>query len=447
MVKINKEKLQNQVMTKLWLKHSFLAMITSRLELKLVDSDIPAPAYTDTISVALNIGYIEKEPMWQNITIDNYVFLLAHEVFHILNFTADRKGNRNADLWNISADYVINASLLHNQTADGIANPIGQMPSNPNLITADNPKGYMGLYDKKYLEMTIEQVYDELVKEYQQEMNPDGTGQDQDGNGNSISISIGSDNLDPDKVKEWLKKHNLKPLDETFGSSKDLLESKEIDMKQQIKAIIENALNEMKDSGKGVDSAFGRTITELLAPPKMNWKSVLERYLRQMINTDRSWKRLSRRSWGSDTLLAGQDTENQVNIGIGIDTSGSIGQDELNDFLAHISKICGSFKSYQVKVWDFSTQVHTDSVKTYTKANITTLSSHPIKSYGGTDIKSNFDYVEKEKLNLDSLILMTDGYDDLSDIHFNRCPVIWAITENENFDMPKGIAKEIKLDL
>ena len=43
---------------------------------------------------------------------------------------------------------------------------------------------------------------------------------------------------------------------------------------------------------------------------------------------------------------------------------------------------------------------------------------------------------------------MTDGYDNIDNLYFNKCPVIWAITGNNNFTNPKQVrnAKVMYLD-
>lgn len=97
------------------------------------------------------------------ITKDHMVFVLCHELMHLLTLTVDR-GERlgiprkimtgdivnesKAQLWNMATDYAINSLLVNNM--EGIyTKPIGKMVEG-------------ALYDQKYINKTAEEIYEDL---------------------------------------------------------------------------------------------------------------------------------------------------------------------------------------------------------------------------------------------------------------------------------------------
>lgn len=76
---------------------------------------------------------------------EEYRFILAHEMLHVALGHAERCQGRNAYLYNIACDYVINDWLYELKIGD---------PSRMDV-----------LYDKKYHGMSAEEIYDELVKD------------------------------------------------------------------------------------------------------------------------------------------------------------------------------------------------------------------------------------------------------------------------------------------
>lgn len=416
-----KENLKDSALSKLWLRHSFLAYLLSKLDTNWTDKgEHPAPAWTDDLSITINWKELDND-LWKDLSSDNLVFLLAHELLHILDYTTARRGDRIPELWNISADYVINASLIHNQTGQGTANPIGEMPHNDDTKTPDNPKGLIGLYDPRFVNMTIEQVYDILYNE----------------NKEQIEKAIGNQQQMEQLIQDLL--NGKKVLDENFGASESIDPEQVEQLKQEIKAKISNILQEMGTTAGKLDSAMARSCEILLAPPKFDWKGFLSNYLKSFIKGDSTWKKLSRRTWGVGQLMAGVKVESQIKLAIAIDTSGSVSAEQVNEMLSHIQKIMRSFKSFEIDIWCFSTKVHLDTLKSFNKGNIAELPTYTIKSNGGTDIESNFTYLNQSQKTYNAFICMTDGYDSIEHITFNKCPVIWAITGNDNFVSPKNI--------
>ena len=432
MITVTKDEMQEAVNTKLWIKHSFLAAISARVGTEFVESDRDSLGWTDGKGIYINWKYITEKEEMQDMSVDNLLFVICHEVGHLLNLTIDRRGSRHPEFWNYATDYSINSDLINNKDGHGTPKPIGEMYYSPKLITPENPKGQYGLYDEQYLNMTCEQIYEKLIEDFKKDHNgqtPEQVEQDM-----------------ADAVGEWLKQHAKGQKQFDDHATQETMDETD---KGRIKAQVQAVQKQMggREAGKA-DSFLERAFDFLFQEPPFDWRGFLNNYLKAFLKSDFSWKRPSRRSWGMGNILPGTSTEAHIKLGIAIDTSGSVGDKEVREFLAHIAKIMHSFKSFEVDVWCFSTKVHTDTLKTYHKTDQEKIKDYQLESLGGTDIKSNFEWIKDNKKKYDVFICMTDGYDYIDDLRFDYCPVIWAITGNDNFQNPSGVhkAKTMRLE-
>ena len=118
----------------LLMKHSFFGNLATRLQLINADEWCPTAA-TDGKYFYYNSRFIMmlKQP--------EVVFLVAHEVLHVVYDHMDRRGDRDPQLWNIADDYCVNADLKKHRVGEFITT----VPC---------------LYDHKYADMPAEEVYD-----------------------------------------------------------------------------------------------------------------------------------------------------------------------------------------------------------------------------------------------------------------------------------------------
>lgn len=426
-----KDEVQEAVNTKLWIKHSFLAAMSARVGTEFVEEDIEQIGWTDGKTISVNWKYISESEKYKDMSVDNLIFVICHEIGHLLNLTVDRRGGRHHKFWNFATDYSINSDLINNCDGHGKPKPIGEMYYSDKLITPENPKGQAWLYDEKYRNMTCEQIYEKLIEEFKKD------------HGGKTPEQVEQEMSDA--VDEWLKKHcNGEQLDDHIPQ-----DSMDETDKGRVKAQVEAVQKQMggQQAGK-VDSFLERAFEFLFQEPPFDWRGFLNNYLKAFLKSDFTWKRPSRRSWGGGYILPGSNTDKHIKLGIAIDTSGSVGDKEVQEFLGHIAKIMHSFKSFDIDVWCFSTKVHEETLKNYTKTSQDQIKNYELASLGGTEIKSNFRWIEDNKKNYDVFICLTDGYDYIDDLRFDYCPVIWGITGNDNFQNPSGVqrAKMMRLE-
>lgn len=87
------------------------------------------------------------------------VFVLTHECLHVVLETMSRVGQRDFPLWNVATDYINNAIFL-----EIMAQPPFNLP-NHRLQNIREVLAACFFYDPKYVGMSADEVYEELVKQ------------------------------------------------------------------------------------------------------------------------------------------------------------------------------------------------------------------------------------------------------------------------------------------
>jgi len=186
-----------------------------------------------------------------------------------------------------------------------------------------------------------------------------------------------------------------------------------------------------------------RAVNEILEP-KVNWREQLREFVNSTCkNKDRtSWKRPHKRFIGHDIYMPSMIGESIGQVVVGIDTSGSIGQKELNEFLSEVVAICDdvSPSSIELLYWDTAVAGH----ETYNQGDYKALvqSTKPAGG-GGTHVGCVNQYVKDKRIQPEAIIILTDGYVE-DDWGGNwEYPTLWAVTARHNTS-PHG--KTIHID-
>ena len=318
-------------------------------------------------------------------------FVVLHEALH--------KVYQHMHLWkklwkqspmltNMAADYVVNYSI-HEADEQGV---ITKRPDS-------------ALFDLKYKGMTTKQVFELLKKDFDSN---GGGGKD----GHDSHDWEGAEALSDEEVKET---------------------AKQIDQALRQGEIIRGKMQGNKN----------RSVNELLEP-KVNWREQLRDFVNATCkNKDKtSWKRPHKRFIGHDIYMPSMVGESIGQIVVGIDTSGSIGQQELNEFLTEVVAICDdvSPSSIELLYWD----THVAGHETYNQGDYKGLfeSTKPAGG-GGTHVGCVNQYIKDKRIQPEAIIILTDGYVE-NDFGGNwEYPTLWAIT-TRHITSPHG--KTIHID-
>lgn len=265
--------------------------------------------YTEDIPTACTNGrdVIYNPAFIKTLTDSELNFVVLHEALHKVfqhMFLWKKLWKENPQLANVAADYVVNNTI---HEADQYGN------------VATIPK--QALFDKKYAGMTTRQVFDLLKKE---------GGSGDGGGGHDSHDWEGAEGLSDDEVKETTKQ-------------------------------IDQALRQGEIIRGKMEGNKNRTIDGLLEP-KVNWREQLREFVNATCkNKDKtSWKRPHKRFLGQDIYMPSMIGESVGKLVVGIDTSGSIGDRELNEFLSEVVAICDdvSPSSIELIYWDYNVAGH-----------------------------------------------------------------------------------------
>lgn len=189
-------------------------------------------------------------------------------------------------------------------------------------------------------------------------------------------------------------------------------------LREKIRQAIEKAAANAKAAGRL--SGDAELLVDQFNNSKKNWREELKRFaVKNMEYTiDTSRKKRNRR-YGIQ--FPGIVKTEVLHIGIAIDTSGSISNDQLIQFMSEIDKIS---KYANITIVEADSEIKNvykyDPKKKYT-----------IKGRGGTAYQPAFDYFNKNE-DIDGLIYFgdMDAY-DYEEIKKPKYPVLWAIVGDQ----------------
>jgi predicted metal-dependent peptidase len=371
----------------------FFGILSLKLVLK-KDYSIPTMA-TEGKHLLYNPNFVEKLPEKQ------LAFIIVHEVMHCALRHIWRKGDKNHIKWNYACDYAIH-SILNSESISCIEMPQG------------------ALYNRDYNNMSAEEIYTVL---------PDDVGN----NGNGT--------LDDHDV--WEKNSN----DGGDGSS-----TSNSDMEQDWESSVINAAKQVErldEKKRGcIPGYFKRYIDSLLNPVK-DWRILLREFIEPEPNDYtfiRPDYRIDYDTFGCFLPSFNDELESVNKILFWIDTSGSIGNDELNRIY---SEVAGAIQQFDV----FTGYLGFFDHVAYEPKAFTDLASlkdiEPVGG-GGTNFHAPFEYVrdnDEFRGNVKCQIILTDGYCDYPDEEIAEgVPVIWLITTKSKVNEPP-FGKSIYLPL
>lgn len=166
---------------------------------------------------------------------------------------------------------------------------------------------------------------------------------------------------------------------------------------------------------------------EALLEPVVPWQDVLRDWLKSTAKGEdlSTWRRPARRWLGQDIYMPSRYTESVERIVIGIDTSGSIGEEALRRALSEVAGACETVSPQMVDViyWDAEVAAHEvyEGERVKDIANVTKP-----KGGGGTDVRAMFDYMDKRGIKPEAVIMFTDGFTPWP--RTLPCPVLWCIS-------------------
>jgi predicted metal-dependent peptidase len=276
--------------------------------------------------------------------------VLAHEVMHCVLAHHARQKDRDLHKWNMACDYAINPIIKES----GFILPDGGL---------DNPK---------YHNMSAEEIYPLLDEE------------DESGGGGGSQT----------QNNEW-----------NFGGVNPNPQQNPEEEQQKWRNAMAEAAMTARMMGS-LPANLDRFVTEYL-DSKLPWQELLARFMQSVSKNDFNWSRPNKAfllNYG--IYMPSIHSESCGSVVLAVDTSGSIGEKELNEFAAELNGILDQVRPEKVTVIYCDAQIN--HVEEFTP------DQYPVglkaKGGGGTDFAPVFDYIKENVENPQCLIYLTDLY-------------------------------------
>lgn len=332
------------------------------------DSNVSTFA-TDGESILYNEAWAET------LTQAETTFVLAHETLHCVFDHFSRRGDRDPELWNVAADFVINQHLVEAK--------VGTMPK-------------VGLYDPKLFQKgggTAEGIYRLLDPKKHKGKKP------------------GQPGAALDKITDAGTNNGTKPTDAATMAEKAA----------NLRVRVIQAKNAAKMQGK-LSAGLERLLNEALEPV-VNWKEELRRFVSERAKVEYTFARPKRRFLAEDLYLPSLSGEKMGLITIAVDCSGSVSNKLLDSFGAEINAIREDVHPSAIEIIYFDSKVcHVERFEADESIVFRA------KGGGGTDFEPVFENINKGAELPIACVFLTDlECDSFGDAP--AYPVLWCCLE------------------
>lgn len=379
--------------TQLLLNQPFFGTLCIRLKL------VPEPGFptmaTNGQRIIYNPGFVEK------LSPQELEGVLAHEVLHCALAHHCRRGQRDPGLWNQACDYAVNPILLDN----GIVLPAGV------------------LVDPAYRDLSAEEIYARLRK--RRENVPPAQPDPANGGSGSGGHQPGRADTTTPNVADGTSEVGQHPggfgevLDSIGPDGGPASQAESSRQAQEWLIAADQALHSANACGR-VPGGLERRLRQA-RESRQDWRSILRDFIAAVDPSDYGWTPPNRRFISSGLYLPSVVRSGVGEIVIVVDTSGSIGTEELEQFAGEITAIPSEARPERIHVVYADAEVQ-DTAEFQAGDEIVL---NP-KGGGGTDFRPAFAWVEEQGLAPKCLLYLTDlccrSYPDDPPAY----PVLWV---------------------
>lgn len=383
----------NLIASKMTLREPFIASLFTRLPRRVVDNK--------SVTAATNgEEYIFGREFCDPLSDEQLLGLAIHEAMHVALMHMWRRGDRDPNVWNVANDAIINHMIGR---MDGVKLPDGGVS--------------IGWVNDS---MDSETVYNKLLQDMPPEGgdgegDDDGEGDGSDGEGEGDGKSDGTEGLGKGDRKH--KRFGAGG----FNGKGDLLDAPSEAGRVDVEATIIAAAKMAKACGD--DSMLVNRILGGELTPSVDWRDVVRMTLTSSARDDYTYGRINKRFISQGVYLPSLWNEAMGGLVIGFDTSGSMGQAELDRVAAEIRGIVEDCNPDWVEV------VYCDAAiagtQRFERGEPLELRA---KGGGGTRFKPVFDYIEKKDERIAGMIYLTDLQGPTDELREPEYPVIWGTT-------------------
>lgn len=431
--------------TRLIIDKPFLGALVLRLPMVMADPSWCRTTATDARKFYYNADYID------HLTLEETQFMLSHEALHCALSHFARRSHRIKMRWDLACDYAINPLLIN----DGLKPP-------PN-----------SMYLKQYEGMTAEEIYplidentndepldhhmyDDETKDGENEtgksdMPPppdmpdkeekqDKSNNETGGEGKKQTNDKGQQQSQPQPSPSGSKKQSGQSQSDRNQSNRNqqgqgqaqdekakgapqpppLSKAEQETLMIQWQQRMAGAAQQAMQSGK-LGGELARIVDHLLQP-QLPWRMLLAKYMNSLARDDYSYTRPSSRR--GDPAIYPSLRSSQADVVIAVDTSGSISDADVEEFVSEINAIKGQMRA-RITLLACDTALAKECPWSY-EAWDEFVMPEQIKGGGGTSFVPVFDWVERQDKQPELLVYFTDAEGEFPK-HEPIYPSIWLV--------------------
>lgn len=353
--------------------------------------------------------------------------IVLHENLHVFL----RQIPRHMDLLgpkNEITEYKNNQIIL-NAAMDYVVNDIIKDIHDKDSELVDLPMG--GLWSEKFKNWSTREVFHYLKHGVNSQGQKEGKSQPKlrinpDG---SLSITVNG------------KEYQLGGSD---GHDNDLFQDSTPEQIKEITDKIKDAIHQGGLLAGRMGMEIPRAMLEAMEP-EVNWADETKEFVTAATKgcDEYTYRKYNKHRIVDEYFLPSTESEKVGKICVFIDTSGSIGQAQLDEFGAEIAGICELCQPEELQVgwWDYD--MHGTQVFHEGEYNNIRGLLKP-KGGGGTRVGCVRDYIIENKVECDCVVIFTDGYVEENPLWDIKPPTLWLVTQNEHFKPMAGKVVQFK---
>jgi len=386
--------------TRLILDKPFLGALVLRLPMVEADPNWCRTTATDARTLYYNRAFIEA------LSLDHVQFMLAHEALHCALAHFARRQHRVKHRWDVACDHAINPLLVE----DGLRPPPGTL-----------------LLDE-FKDMTAEEIYPYIKDDTEEETLDQHAYDDAEGGHGGSQNQPNPPPPKPQHSSASANEQNTAGVapqseqnsSESGASQPPPLSATERDnLTVQWQQRLAGAAQQAQQAGK-LGGSMARLVDHLLQP-QLPWRMLLARYMTAIARDDYSYMRPSRRE--GDAILPSLRSHH-LELTVALDTSGSITEVELNEFLAEVNAIKGQIQA-RITLLACDTELAPDSpwlVEAWEELKL----PRAFQGGGGTSFLPPFAWSDRQDRQPDLLVYFTDAQGEFP-AHEPAYPVLWLV--------------------
>lgn len=404
--------------TRLILDKPFLGALVLRMPLQIADPAWCLSVATDAKKIYYNYEYINQ------LHSSETQFVLAKQALHCAFSHFARREHRVKYRWDLACDYAVNPLLIE----EGFNAPPGTLVENSfKGMTAEEIYPCLGDKDDGDADTgnnestgsdSSEDPTDSEHSGKDNKPKQDSSDQNDPDQGKPIP-----DNSEPDQPNGDQSEQN-NPEHDSDGSAspepRPLSRQEEENLTMQWQQRLAGAAQQAQQAGK-LSESMARMV-EFMLQPKLPWRALLARHMVATARDDYNYARPSTRR--GDPVIFPSLRSAQTDIVIALDVSGSLGDQEIDEFMSEVNAIKAQLRA-RVSLLICDTKLAKGSPWIFESWEEFKL-PQTFSGGGGTDFRPVFDWVEQLDQHPELLLYFTDCEGTFPSVAPNYA-VIWLV--------------------